>query len=251
MAWVSPRLNMLDPCTIGVPPTSAYSGLTLLSPRPSHRLPARICWRTICPSTWFSAVNRSALAGSAPNTEEYFSLTRSPATFLLRASPRDRSLLSRGVREWRMLDVSGVSMERTSSSSSGDGSTSRITLFGRPMRSTNLSCGGMSWTAASWANRREEANTFSGTPPLEPEASTISALSAVPAYKRFNSASSCWARDGKSTQSPWMTATRTQPRGPSQGMSETIKAAEAALMHAASVSCIPSAHSTEWITWVS
>mmetsp|Transcript_3625 Transcript_3625/g.13009 ORF Transcript_3625/g.13009 Transcript_3625/m.13009 type:complete len:217 (-) Transcript_3625:705-1355(-) len=129
---------------------------------------------------------------------------------------------------------------RTSMASSRPPPARRIFCFRLPTSSFSCSCGSIRRFAWAWAKRNAFSISSLGT--SLHCASIIIVLVGVAAYITSKSLCCNCAMSGFTISLLLTLATRTQPIGPSQGMSEMVRAALAAFIHSMSGSCVVSAN---------
>jgi len=212
------------------------------SPRPSMRFRSR----RILPRTIF--FSRSL---KAPEISGAFSSRSSSAKEDRTASATSSIFLCRSC--FAMIEYAPASaseaipaMRAVSSAESSFFSNARFSLpISRAIRSWSSSTGASDRCAKKIAS----STSSSGTSPASP--STIRIASRLPATKMFMSLRSKSCRSGLMTSWPSIRPTRAPAMGPSKGMSEMVRAAEAPIMARIAVSFCLSAESTVAITWIS
>ena len=240
-AWVCPRVNSAEPCVRGSSPTSQVMGRISVMPRPSNRF---CSFRIMARTSSFSRSCRITLMNDSASG--YSSANCSITCSLICFSAVRRSLFS-GMRTASLMPGKAISFTFSSRpSGTCDGTSSRLTTFSSP---ANSNCKSTNFLMVSWAKSIAANRSSSLTSLASP--STIMMDSLEPATTNSRSASSYWGMVGLMTKSPFSLATRTVAMGPSNGILEMVKAAEAPKPAKTSGSFSLSMESTVAMIWVS
>ena len=223
IAWVWPRVNRALPCVRGMTPTSHVIWRISSVPRPSGR---RFCTAMRSRTMSFSSFATARFTCTARSASASSPTSASMAAFFTSAVASWRAFLSSA---WVAASRAAPNCVRTSSSTPSSTAYAAHRPLGLAGEALQLELH-VDELPDLLVRHLSASTTTSSVTSLAP-ASTITMASAVPVTTRSRS-DSFWvsSRVGLMTSSPSMRPTRTDPMGPSKGISLRVSAAEAPML---------------------